>query len=225
MQMIFGADSKVPATTKLINGYDLYSWTARINYFPAFWGRNISGENAITKEEIEFLRSKNCKIALIFDDLTEKNVACMNGEEDALRAINAAKALGVEDYGNVAIFAKIGDSWGINNSWMHFWAFYLHENGYTPGFMANTDSSQNFNFGRQCSHFVENTLDKENYGTIYWATEPKVRALKPETWAPYCPSALRPEKIDVWQVGSTWCGDIHSKKSFLRDKSVMKYMW
>ena len=54
MSMIFGADSSFPSNTRLTNGYTLFDWVMRKNCFPAFWGRNILGENSITEEEIEF---------------------------------------------------------------------------------------------------------------------------------------------------------------------------
>lgn len=31
------------------------------------------------------------------------------------------------------------------------------KNGYTPAFIGHTDSSKNFNFDRQCSHYVQAT--------------------------------------------------------------------
>jgi len=225
MAVIFGADSKARADVKLINGYDLYSWVMRMNGFPAFWGRSISGENHIEMEELEFLRDKNCRVALIFNELTEAGVSAMSAEEDAMRAIKAARTIGAPDYGNIAIFAAIGDKWSINNSWMMSYAHMLSSNGYIPGFIGNTDSSKNFNFGRQCSHYVENTTEQNNYGTVYWATEPKLDTIEPTEWAPYCPSAMRPDQIDMWRIGINSCGNVTANKTFARDKSILKYMW
>jgi hypothetical protein len=224
MARIFGADSAQPANTRLTNGYDLFSWVMRQNCFPAFWGRSVSGENAITKEELEFLRSKNLKIALIFDDLTETNVSAANGTDDALRAVSAAKELGVPANEGIALFAKIAPDWSINHNWMISFARIVKNNGFVPGFIGNTDSSVNFNFDRQCSHFVQATNDVEHYGTLYWATEPKTGG-EPEDWAPYCPTALTPEKIDLWQNGTTSCGQVTANTSYARDESILKYLW
>lgn len=75
MTKIFGVDSTLHSNTKLTNGYDLYSWVSRRNCFPAFWGRNISGNNCLTEGEVTFLHQKKCKVALIFNDLTESKVS------------------------------------------------------------------------------------------------------------------------------------------------------
>lgn len=74
--------------------------------------------------------------------------------------------------------------------------------GYIPGFIANTDSSKNFNFGRQCSHYVEATKDMDYFGAVFAATEPKCDGA-PESWTPYCPSALNQEDIGLWFFGTT----------------------
>ena len=63
--------------------------------FPRFWGRTILGEDSITDKEIEYLKSKDCKILPIMQDLSEEAVSGINGAEDALRAINAAESLGI----------------------------------------------------------------------------------------------------------------------------------
>ena len=94
MALIFGVDSTVAANARLTNGYHMYDWVMRMNRFPAFWGRALTGEDAVTADELEYLRGKNCKIALILRDLTEAGVSASDGTADALRAVEAAKALG-----------------------------------------------------------------------------------------------------------------------------------
>ena len=71
MELIYGVDSTVPADTKLTNGYTLYDWVMRKSCFPSFWARNLSGAGALSAEEVEFLRSKGCKIGCIYNDLKE----------------------------------------------------------------------------------------------------------------------------------------------------------
>ena len=162
MKKIFGVDSFLPSNTKLTNGYDLYSWVMRMNCFPEFWGRNISGENQLTQEEVSFLHEKNCKIALIFNDITEANVSKANGAAEAFRAIEAVRALGVPSNMSIAIFAYINPNWSISHNWMISFAHVLAENGFVPGFIGNTDSSLNFNFDRQYGHFINATGDKNH---------------------------------------------------------------
>jgi len=62
MTQIFGADSRMPANTRLTNGYTLYDWVMRMSCFPSFWGRSLIGEKAVTKEEIDFLHSKHLRL-------------------------------------------------------------------------------------------------------------------------------------------------------------------
>lgn len=207
MKNIFGVNSVTPSNTKLKNGYTMYDWVIRERCFPTFWGRSLNGENPITAEEIGFLRSKDCKILLVIRDLTEARVSSNNGAEDALRAIEAAKALGIQQNAGIALFAEIKPEWSINHNWMISFAGTILANGYIPGFIGNTDSSKNFNFDRQCSHYVQATEDVNQFGAVYCATEPKISAM-PEEWCPYCPSALEPEDMDLWACGKTSFGEL-----------------
>ena len=202
----------------------LYDWVMRMNSFPAFWGRMLSGENRISEDEIGFLREKNCKVALIFNDLTELGVSGIDGTGDALRAVEAVKDLGVPQNEGIAVFADIRDDWSVNHNWMISFAHTLSENGYVPGFIGNTDSSANFNFDRQCSHFVQATEGAGQYGAVYWATEPKAGG-EPENWTPFCPSALNPEDIGLWRCGQIGLGDIQANATYARDASLLDYMW
>ena len=159
MKTVFGVNSATPINKRLKNGYTMYDWVARQKGFPSFCMRTLCGEEKITAEEIEFLRSKDCKIGLVIRDLIEKSVSGINGTEDALRAVEAAKEAGVAQNAGIAIFAEIKPDWSINHNWMISFAQVISANGYVPGFIANTDSSKNFNFDRQCSHYVQATKD------------------------------------------------------------------
>lgn len=224
MAMIFGANSFVPANTRLNNGYTLYDWVMRKNCFPAFWGRSISGDNAISEEELAFLRERNCKIALIMDDLTEAGVSAADGTQDALRAVEAAKALGVPAYEGIAIFAEIRSDWSVSHNWMIMFAYTLMANGYIPGFFGNTDSSKNFNFNRQSGHYMQATVDVDHYHAIFGATEPRCDG-EPEVWLPYCPSDFTREDIGLWRCGAIPYGDIVAYQTYARDISLLEHMW
>ena len=224
MKIIFGANSTAPANQRLKNGYTLYDWVMRQRCFPAFWGRTLLGENAITAEEVEFLRNKDCKIALVLRDLTEAQISGINGTEDALRAAEAAKALGVPQNKGIAVFAEIKPDWSINHNWMISFAQTLVANGYTPGFIGNTDSSKNFNFDRQCSHYVQATEGVNQFGAVYWATEPKRKGI-PQKWVPYCPSALEPEDIHLWARGTTMFDQIVVDDIYAKNEKVLENTW
>ena len=111
MARIFGVDSAAPSHTRLTNGYTLYDWVMRQNSHPDFWGRTLLGDDPITQEEIEYLLGKKCKIALVIRDLTEAGVSVSDGTQDALRAAEAAKALGVPEHAGIALFAEIHGDW------------------------------------------------------------------------------------------------------------------
>ena len=224
MKTIFGVSSVVPLSKKLKNGYTMYDWIKRKKCFPAFCMRTLCGEEKITIEEIEFLKANDCKIGLVICDLTEAGVSGVNGTEDALKAADAAKKLGVQQNEGIALFAKIKPEWSINHNWMISFAQVIFANGYIPGFIGNTDSSKNFNFDRQCSHYVQATKDVNFYNALFMATEPKLDNV-PEKWEPYCPSALDPEDISLWSCGTTTFDFIGVEDIYAKDEKVLENMW
>ena len=222
MSMIFGADSIFPSNTRLTNGYTLYDWVMRMNCFPAFWGRNISGENQIKEDEVNFLTEKDCRIALIIRHLSEIDVSKNNGETDALEAAERAKALNVPDDGSIALFVDIHDDWTVNHNWMIGFAKTLSENGYVPGFIGNTGSSKNLGFNHRHGHFANAAKDDREYGALYWATEPKLDG-EPSDWSPFFPSDFTADKISVWRTGTVSVNDISANADYIRDESILKY--
>ena len=107
MKTIFGVNSATPINKKLKNGYTMYDWVKRQKCFPLFCMRTLCGEDEITAEEIEFLKGKDCKIGLVIRDLTEAKVSGINGTEDAIKAVETAKELGVPQNEGIALFAEI----------------------------------------------------------------------------------------------------------------------
>ena len=224
MKTIFGVSSVTPINKKLKNGYTMYDWVKRQKCFPAFCMRTLSGENKITAEEIEFLKAKDCKIGLVIRDLTEAKVSGVNGTEDALKAVENAKELGVPQNAGIALFAEIKPEWSVNHNWMISFAQVISANGYVPAFIGNTDSSKNFNFDRQCSHFVQATKDVNCFDAVFMATEPKLDSI-PEKWEPYCPSALEPEDISLWSCGITTFDFTGVEDVYAKDDKVLENMW
>ncbi len=225
MKMMYGVLSATPINKRLKNGYHLYDWVMRRKCFPDFCMRAISGEGAITAAEIEFLRSKDCKIGLVATDLTEAAVSTANGIEDAVRAVESAKRLGAPQDEGIAIFAHILPDWSVNYNWMSSFARTIHDNGYVPGFIGNTDSSKNCSFDRQYSRFVQTTKDEDSFGAILMATEPKRDGFPPEDWAPYCPSVLQPSDVHLWACGKTKFDDIAVDDVYVKDDNVLNFMW
>ena len=224
MKTIFGVSSVIPINQKLKNGYTMYDWVKRQKCFPAFCMRTLGGEGKITVEEIEFLKAKACKIGLVIHDLSEAQVSGINGTRDALKAVEAAKKLGVPQNSGIALFAEIMSEWSVNHNWMITFAQTISTNGYVPGFIGNTDSSKNFNFDRQCSHYVQATRDTDYFGAVFGATEPKLNGM-PEKWAPYCPSALNPEDISLWVCGATAFDSALAEDVYAADEKILAKMW
>lgn len=218
-KFIFGAKSDVPADTRLSNGYTLFDWAVRKNGFPEFFARNISGENALTKEEMSFLAKKNCKILFVFNDVTELEVAGNDGTNSAMRAVAAMRNLEVPEDEKIAVIAEIKDDWIVNRNWMYTFAKEVEKSGFYYGFIGNTDSSDNFSFDKECSH----------YGII--GISPVLCATKPEnydeitTWKPYAPSAYIPEDIQLWQTGEVGLNGISYKVVYARDESILDCMY
>ena len=224
MKTVFGVMSSIASNVKLKNGYTLFDWVMRQRCFPAFWGRPISGENKVSLAEIDFLKEKNCKTMPIFDDFTEAEISSNNGENLALRAINAAIELGIPQNHKHAIFVCVPSNWSINHNWMLHFASLLDSHGYIPAFIGNTDSSKNFNFDRQSSHYVEIMEATPNFKTIFGATEPKVFE-EPSEWYPFCPSAMMPADISIWV-----CDEMHFDGQdipviYVSDLETVDKMW
>ena len=57
-RLLFGVDSEIQANDILQNNISMFEWVIRNKIHPNFWGRNLLGENALTKDEIEFIHSK-----------------------------------------------------------------------------------------------------------------------------------------------------------------------
>ena len=224
MKTVFGVNSVTPINQKLKNGYTMYDWVMRQKGFPAFCLRTLCGEVQITADEIAFLKEKDCKIGLVIRDLTEAQVSSANGTQPALAAVETAKALGVPQNQGIALFAEIKSEWSINHNWMISFAQTVSANGYVPGFIGNTDSSKNFNFDRECGHFVEATGSVGCFGSVYMATEPKLDGV-PEEWTPYCPSVLEPADISLWCCGTTTFDLIQVEDVYAREEKILALMW
>lgn len=224
MALIYGVESRTPANTLLTNGYDLYTWVMRKSCYPSFWARTLVGKNPIELEEIEFLKNKHCKIAFIVRDLSEANISANNATDDALKTIESARRLGIPRNKSIALFAEIPDHFSVNHNWMINYARNLLNNGYLPGFIGNTDSSKNFNFGRQCSHYVQATRKEDQLGAVYCSTQPKYN-FDPEAFATYAPSELLPKDIALWNYGNIDFHKISVGKLYASNSTVLDRFW
>ncbi len=199
----FGVDSNTEANIVLQNNLELFEWVIRNKIYPCFIGRNISGERALSKEEILFLHKKACKIAALYFSKDEKKTE-ENGKRVAKQACDAAEALDIPL--DTAIFLVISED-SVTRDFMRGYATALLDEGYTPAFQANTDAR--FVFDREFSGGMQS--DKDIFSKcLIWATSPTVteydrmtttHLIHPDNWSPFAPSAITRKEIAVWQYG------------------------
>lgn len=203
-RLLFGVDTNTPANNLLQNNIDHFEWVVRNKINPNFYGRNIVGDNSLTKEEIHYIHTQGCKVAAICSFVGEKTE-----EEQGIsyaETIGAkARELGIPE--GSAIFLVIPENEAICHTYMRGFAMQLMIAGYTPGFQANTDAKYGFDreFGRGMQ--VNREVFKK---CLIWATSPVVpeydrittsHLIHPDEWKPFAPSCISRREIAIWQYG------------------------
>ena len=204
VRLLFGVDSKMQADDILQNNISEFEWVVRNKVYPNFWGRNLVGENALTKQEIDFLHEKGCKIAAIYTSLDAKETE-EQGKIVAKKIDVVATELGIPH--GAAIFLEIGERENVTRDYMRGFAEGLIEEGFTPAFKANTDA--NFGFDREFSRGLQTDRNVFNK-CLVWAVVPSLaeyervtttHLIHPDNWIPFAPSGITREDIAVWQYG------------------------
>lgn len=204
VRLFFGIDSHVSSSNVLQNNITEFEWAVRNKAYPNFWGRNLTGENALTKDEIDFLHSKACRIAAIYNDSDEKQ-SDEQGQILAKKLDVIALELGIPV--GTAIFLEIGEKEKVSCDFMRGFASMLITEGFTPGFKANTDAA--FDFDREYSRGMQ--TDKEIFEKcLIWAVAPSLaeydrvtttHLIHPDNWVPFAPSGITRNDIAIWQYG------------------------
>lgn len=202
--LLFGVDSNIQADDVLQNNLTQFEWAVRNKIYPNFWGRYLTGENALTKEEIRFLHTKGCKIAAIYASLEVKKTE-EQGRLAATHIGNIALELGIPD--GTAIFFEVGEKETVTTDFMKGFAKELLSEGYIPGWKTNTDAI--YAFDREYSRGMQN--DKEIFKKcLIWAVSPSLKEyervttthlIHPDNWKPYAPSGITRNDIAIWQYG------------------------
>ncbi len=216
-RLLFGADSKIQANDLLQNNIEEFEWVVRNKIYPNFYGRYLTGDNCLTKDEINFLHSKGCKIAAIYKDEGAKKTE-EQGMLLAKRIDIRALELGIPE--GTAIFLEIGENENVTRDFMRGFAKALMAEGFTPAFQANTDAK--FAFDREFSRGMQ--TDKDVFKKcLIWAVAPTVKEyngittshlIHPDNWLPYAPSCMTRREIAVWQYGKD-CHPIEDDKGKL----------
>lgn len=204
VRLLFGVDSAVPSHDVLQNNLTEFEWVTRNKVYPNFWGRNLTGEDRLTREEIDFLHSQACKIAAIYQDSVEKQTE-EQGEFSAQKAAAIALELGIPQ--GAGIFLEIKEAESISWEYLFGFAEGMLSEGYTPGFRANTDAK--FGFDEAFSRGMQ--VKKEVFGKcLIWAVAPTIKEydqmttthlIHPDNWMPYAPSGTTRKEIAIWQYG------------------------
>lgn len=204
VRLLFGVDSRIQADDILQNNISEFEWVVRNKVYPNFWGRNLVGENSLTKQEIDFLHEKGCKIAAIYTSFDAKQTE-EQGKIVAKKIDVVAMELGIPQ--GTAIFLEIGESENVTRDYMRGFAEGLVEEGFTPAFKANTDA--NFGFDREFSRGLQ--TDREIFNKcLVWAVVPSLaeyervtttHLIHPDNWIPFAPSGITREDIAIWQYG------------------------
>jgi len=203
-RLLFGVDSKIQANDLLQNNIEEFEWVVRNKIYPNFFGRYLTGENCLTKDEIAFLHSKGCKIAAIYVDNGEK----LTEEQGTILAKKIdIRALELGIPAGTAIFLEIGNEEPISRDFMRGFAKALILEGLTPAFKANTDAK--FNFDREFSRGMQ--ADKDTFKKcLIWTVSPSLaeydgmtttHLIHPDNWIPYAPSGITRSEIAIWQYG------------------------
>ena len=203
--LYFGVNTTTPANSLLQNNISLYSWVTKNKPAPNFWGRKIVGDQALTRDEIEYLHRRGCKVAALYP-LSENKTKKSHGITAAEAAASAAVALGIRQ--RSAVFCIIGDDSEVTTLFMKGYAQRILELGYTPAFIANTDA--NYAFDREFCRGWQ--TDREIFSQcVVWATSPSLKEfnrittshlIRPEEWIPFAPSAIKRADIAVWRYGA-----------------------
>ena len=203
-KLLFGVDSQTPSHDILQNNLTEFEWAVRNKVYPNFWGRNLTGENALTKEEIDFLHSKGCKIAAVYSDSGEKQTE-EQGQTLAEKTQELVLELGIPQ--GTAIFLEIPENEAVSRDFMRGFAGGLLDAGFTPGFKANTDAA--FDFDHQYSRGMQTDQDVFEQCLI-WAVSPSLaefdrvtttHLIHPDNWVPFAPSGITRQDIAIWQYG------------------------
>ena len=203
-RLFFGVDSKIQADDLLQNNIDMFEWVVRNKIPPNFYGRNIVGENALTKKEINFLHTRGAKIAAIYRDVGEKKKE-EAGVAVAKKAVESARKLEIPV--ETAIFLEIANDEAVTRDFLRGFAKTLISMGCTPAFKANTDAA--YSFDREFSRGMQTNKDVFDKCLI-WAVSPTLaeydgitttHLIHPDNWSPYAPSGITRNEVAVWQYG------------------------
>lgn len=125
--------------------------------------------------------------------------------------MEAAKALGVPDHAGVALFAEIRPEWSVSHNWMLTFAETL-----VAAVMFPASSATRIPPKTSISTASAATMTRLRIPLMSCARSigpPSQGGGRTRGMGAYCPSALTPEEMDLWQSGVIRYGDITANET------------
>ena len=195
----FGVDTETNVNELLQNNLTLFDWIRKNQGFPYFVGRRINGENALTKDELNYIRDNGSITIPLFKPITE-----MSGKDNARIAIAILEELKMDK--GISIYVELETN-NVTEEFLQDFANTILADGYVPGFYVDTDSCYNFDRHYSRAYQANEKLMKQ---CKIWAISPEMEEFfetknghneKPDFWGPFAPSCITKEQISFWQYG------------------------
>jgi hypothetical protein len=212
---VWGVNSSIPVDQ------ELYESVRNKFGSPKFWGRYLTERanlsSGLSKEEINFIRSKGIKILPIYNVITEA-VGYEEARVAARNAVYHARRLGFPK--NIALFANVEHFYKVDAEWITGWVETLLPSGYRSGFYHDSVKGD---FSQAYCQAVQQNNEVAVQGLL-WSAEPETGATS-ERKAPRFNPAKPNCKANVW----VWQYGQDAKKcpidTNLADERVLEYLY
>lgn len=216
--MWWGVDSSGPITAAAID--NVRGWYQGAT--PQFWGRYLSGDYAVTREELAFARSQHIYVYLLVNDsncsqcsggdICGNDQTAAQAHADALAAITAARGLGVRR--GAVLFKDIEQVSSCrgepSGDYLIGWWQTLRSSDYRTGFYGNTNQ-QNYDFPvGYCAAVAHDPRFRRDVVLDMNEPEPRIGAPQGSTgpknappFAPFSPSCAARTATVIWQYGES----------------------
>lgn len=185
---VWGVDSASPVNQ------ELFECVRNKFGLPKFWGRYLTDiqdvSSGLTKQEINFIRSKGIKILPIYNVIREA-VGYEQGIIAARNAVFHARRLDLP-IGTV-LFANVENFFSVDGGWIRGWVETFFPTGYRPGFYHDPVKGD---FAEAYCQAVKQNKEVA-VQAILWSAEPETGATS-ERKAPKFNPAKPNCKANVW---------------------------
>ncbi len=206
--MAWGVDSSLAANSS-VGSQTLFDYiTQQAGQAPAFWGRYIGGNYALSLDEANFIHGEQATILVVYNGATAASVSgdYQSGANDANNAITAAYTLGISNaLSGVVIYADVESSWSPTPGWIQGWADTFANSPFYQGMYANTDNQTNGFDGSFCTAVNNDSIPSGGSGSVeamfLYASEPEPGCTNAGGAPPYAPDtpSCVPTSVYVWQ--------------------------